>query len=189
MMRRDERNAFTDEDGDDVNDELIDFARVEKRGDNPAAAHHHNILAFLRAQTFGECLDRFFDEFKTPRNLSRRLIGESIVLNATSVRRVFTFFLKAHHHVVSFSSPQNRVDRLEECAHAVIAGGAWTIQPINRAISARDISVSAGGDVDDDLSHNGVQSTDFSRPFYRIVTIILYLEVPFDCLGRETVIK
>src|SRR5207237_10519524 len=107
MTRRDERNALADEGGDDVNDELVALAPVEKRGDNPAAAHHHNILAFLRAQTFCECLDRFFDEFKTPHNLSRRLMGESIVLNATSVRRVFTFFLNAHHHVVSFSSPQN----------------------------------------------------------------------------------
>ncbi len=38
--RLDERDAFADEDGDDVDAELVDFALVQEGGDDFAAAHH-----------------------------------------------------------------------------------------------------------------------------------------------------
>ena len=58
----DERNSFPDEDGDNVDNELIDFLLIQKRRDDPAAAHHPNIFARLRAQSLRESPDRLADE-------------------------------------------------------------------------------------------------------------------------------
>src|SRR5438067_10121423 len=109
MTRRDERNAFTYERWNDVNYELVNFANVEKRSDDTAAAHHPNVFALLRAQPFREFPDRFFDELKSVGNFLRRLTRENVVLDVAHVRRRLSFFLKAQNQVVSFSSPQNRV--------------------------------------------------------------------------------
>src|SRR6266478_1386760 len=48
------RGAFADEDGDDVDAELVDFALVQKGGDDFAAAHHPDIFAGLGAQALGK---------------------------------------------------------------------------------------------------------------------------------------
>src|SRR5713226_3875793 len=111
MRGRDEGNAFSDERGNDMNDELVDFAGVEKRSDDARAAHHPDVFSFPCAQMFGEFLDRFFYEFKTARNFARWATRESVILNsAVKIEGVFTFFLKTQDRVVGFSAPQDRVD-------------------------------------------------------------------------------
>jgi len=45
MARLNEGDAFADEDGDDVDVELVDFALVQKGDDDFAAAHHPDIFA------------------------------------------------------------------------------------------------------------------------------------------------
>src|SRR5579863_4811171 len=59
MARGDERDAFADENRDHVDAELVDLAFVEERGDELAAAHHHDFLVRLRAQALCEGLDGF----------------------------------------------------------------------------------------------------------------------------------
>ena len=46
MLWRNQRNALADEDRNYVNDELIDFAGVEKGSDQATAAHHPDVFAF-----------------------------------------------------------------------------------------------------------------------------------------------
>jgi len=57
MARLNEGDAFADEDGDDVDVELVDFALVQKGDDDFAAAHHPDIFAGLGAQALGEGFD------------------------------------------------------------------------------------------------------------------------------------
>src|SRR5271156_5330320 len=62
MARRDERDAFADEDRDYVDAELVDFADVEEGSGDFAAAHHPDVFARLRAQFLRKLLDGLFDE-------------------------------------------------------------------------------------------------------------------------------
>jgi len=52
------------EDRDDVDAELVDFALVQKRGDDFAAAHHPDMFAGLGAQALGKCFDGLVYEFE-----------------------------------------------------------------------------------------------------------------------------
>jgi hypothetical protein len=53
---------------------------------------------------------------------------------------------------IGSSPPQDCVNRLHEITHSVVSGSARSIQPINISIFARDEAISAGSDVDDNLS-------------------------------------
>lgn len=64
MARLNEGDAFADEDGDDVDAELVDFALVQKGGDDFAAAHHPDVFAGVGAQALGESFDGLVDEFE-----------------------------------------------------------------------------------------------------------------------------
>src|SRR5439155_5999427 len=110
---------------------------------------------------FGEFLNRFFDEFKAVKHFLWRLSRENMMLHARHFRYCFSFPYEAQSQVIGLSSQHNGVDRLKELAHAVIARRARTIQPINRAIFARDEAVGAGGDVNDNLSHLATSLTTF----------------------------
>jgi len=57
MATLDQGDAFADEDGDDVDAELVDFALVQEGGDDFAAAHHPDMFAGLGAQALGERFD------------------------------------------------------------------------------------------------------------------------------------
>ncbi len=70
MARLNEGDAFADEDGDDVDAELVDFALVQKGGDDFAAAHHPDMFAGLGAQALGEFFDR--QETKTAKAIISR---------------------------------------------------------------------------------------------------------------------
>jgi len=52
------------EDRDDVDAELVDFALVQKGGDDFAAAHHPDMFAGLGAQALGKCFDGLVYEFE-----------------------------------------------------------------------------------------------------------------------------
>ena len=54
MAWRDQRNALSDHLRDHMDDELVHLAGIKERGNKLAAADQPNILAFLRAQPFGE---------------------------------------------------------------------------------------------------------------------------------------
>jgi len=61
----DEGDAFADEDGDDVDAELVDFAGVQEGGDDFAAAHHSDVFAGLRAQALHEWSEKPWCEIDT----------------------------------------------------------------------------------------------------------------------------
>src|SRR5260370_8223804 len=70
MARLDQGDALGDEDGDDVDAELVDFALVQKGGDDFSAAHHPDLFAGLGAQALGEFFDR--QETKTAKAIISR---------------------------------------------------------------------------------------------------------------------
>src|SRR6201981_2104911 len=50
--------SLSNENGDHVAAELVNFSFVQKLSDDPAATHHPNVSARLRAQSLRERLDR-----------------------------------------------------------------------------------------------------------------------------------
>src|SRR5690242_19151261 len=77
----DERDAFADEDRNDVDAEFVDLALVEKRADQLAAAHHENILSFPRAQAPGERSDGFADKLDPIDRRIRWMMSEDKVFD------------------------------------------------------------------------------------------------------------
>src|SRR6516162_7497936 len=73
MARGDEGDAFADEDGDDVNVELVDLAGIEEGGDDLATAHHPDVFSGLFPQPPDEAFDRFSDELNAGGDFLGRL--------------------------------------------------------------------------------------------------------------------
>jgi hypothetical protein len=163
MARLDEGDAFADEDGDDVDTEFVDFALVQKRGDDFAAAHHPDIFGGLGAQALGECFDRLVDEFEGGQRGLARLARKNVVLDLRAETGGLKALLHAHFEAfgVSLVAPEDGVNGFEKGEIAVIAFGAGTVEPGDVAIGAGDEAVGAGGDVDDDFS--GVVHGDAPR--------------------------
>src|SRR6266851_4998591 len=79
----DERNPFADKDRDNAYDEVIDLAFVQKRRDDPSAAHHPDVLALHLAESLGKGANGFVDEINARRcrwrrRLSREDVGRSV---------------------------------------------------------------------------------------------------------------
>jgi hypothetical protein len=59
--------------------------------------------------------------------------------------------LKLKQHIASLPAPQDRVDRFIERAHAVIALGTRTVEPVGGAVGPGNKAVGTRRDVDDDF--------------------------------------
>ncbi len=147
-------DAFADEDGDEVDAELVDFALVQKGGDDFAAAHHPDVFAGLGAQALGKWLEWLIDEFEGWQGRLARVAGKDVVLDFRAEAGGLKALLHAHLDAlgVGLITPEDGVDGFEEGGIAVIAFGAWTVEPGDVTIGAGDEAVGAGGDVDDDFS-------------------------------------
>ena len=147
MARLDEGNAFADQDGDDVDAELVDFARVQERGDDFAAAHHPNVFAGLGAQALGEGFDWLVDEFEGRQWRLARLAGKDVVLDFWAEAGGFHSLFHAHLNAlgVGLVAPEDGVDGFEEGGVSVISFGAGTIEPGDVAIGAGDVPIGASG--------------------------------------------
>src|SRR6267154_3082899 len=156
MARLNEGDAFADEDGDEVDAELVDFALVQKGGDDFSPAHHPDIFAGLGAQTPGEWFDWLVDEFESGQWCLARLAGKNVVLDLRAEASGLHALLHAHLDAlgVGLIAPEDSVDGFEEGGIAGIALGAATVEPGDVAIGAGDVAVGAGGNVDDDFSGN-----------------------------------
>ena len=154
MAGLDEGDAFADEDGDDVDAELVDFAVVQKGGDDFAAAHHPDVFAGLGAQALGERFDRLIDELEGGQWRLARLAGKDVVLDFRAEASGLHALLHAHFEAlgVGLVAPEDGVNGFEEGEIAVIAFGAGAVEPGDVAVGAGDIAVGAGGDVHDDFS-------------------------------------
>jgi hypothetical protein len=154
MARLNQGDAFADQDGDDVDAELVDFAGVQERGDDFATAHHPDIFAGLGAQALGEGFDRLVDEFEGGQWRFARLAGKDVVLDFRAEASGLHALLHAHLEAlgVGLVAPEDGVNGFEEGGISVIAFGAGTVEPGDVAVGAGDVAVSAGGDEDDDFS-------------------------------------
>src|SRR5436190_2385767 len=149
LTPRDERDAVADEHGDYVDDELVDRARIQKGGDDVATAHQPDVLAKLRSKTVDERADRLAHELHAWRHGGwRRVTGEDDI---TLVRAELRPQLEAP--IIRPSAKHVRVDRFHEGLDAVETLGLRAgRQPLEIAVGARDESVGAGCDVNDDFS-------------------------------------
>jgi hypothetical protein len=154
MARLDQRNAFANQDGDDVDAELVDFAGVQERGDDFAAAHHPDIFAGLGAQALGEWFDGLVDEFEGGQGRFTRVAGKDVVLDFRAEAGGLHTLLHAHLEAlgVRLVAPEDSVDGFEEGGIAIVAFGARAVEPGDVAVGTRDEAVGAGGDEDDDFS-------------------------------------
>src|SRR6266571_3889159 len=81
VTSRDERNAVSDEDRNDADDELVDRLRIEKRGDDFTAAHQPDILALAFSQAMHEHRDCLVGEFDGWRSIARtRMAREALAV-------------------------------------------------------------------------------------------------------------
>lgn len=54
--------------------------------------------------------------------------------------------------LVRFSSPDNCVDGFIERLHTIVVWRLWPVEPVDVPVGARDVTISTGRDVNDDLS-------------------------------------
>src|SRR2546427_1511280 len=153
MARRHQRYALTDEGGNDVNVELIDLAGVEERGDQLSAAHHPDMLSRRRAQTPRKGFHWLRDEFHARGRFLRRLPREHVIGDLLVKPAAFDALLLPiiESPVVGLASQKDGVNSRVERAHAVIEARP-AIEPFHVAIRPGDVTVGAGGYIDDDLS-------------------------------------
>lgn len=111
MARRHERNALADEDGNDMDVELIDLAGVEERGDQLSTTHHPDVFSRRRAQTPRKRLHRLRYEFHPWRHPFLRLPREDVVRELRVEHPVLLTFLLVigEKPVVGLASPQDGV--------------------------------------------------------------------------------
>src|SRR5260370_5445432 len=154
MARLNEGDAFADEDGDEVDAELVDFALVQEGGDDFAAANYPDIFAGLGAQALGKSFDGLVDKFEGWQRCLAALAGKDVVLDFWTEADGLKAFLHAHLDAlgVGLIAPEDGVDGFEEGEIAVIALGAGTVEPGDVAVGGGDEALGAGGDVDDNFS-------------------------------------
>src|SRR5439155_491613 len=133
MPRRDEWNAFPNEDWYNGDYEFIDRVFVQKRRDELPATHHPDVLARLIAEAFGKGTDRLRDELDASRHGRRgRLAREHIVpvVRAKGCAHVDT-------HVEGLAPEELGIDRAREFGHAVepFRGGPAR-EPVEAAVGA-----------------------------------------------------
>src|SRR5213080_4063210 len=121
VMGLDERNSFPNENGDDVNNELIDFVLIQKRSDDPASAHHPNILARLQTQSLRKSLDRLADELDSRLQRRLRLAGKHVVFYALAKSRRLDSLFDAP--IVGLAAPQDSANALQQLRHSAVALG------------------------------------------------------------------
>src|SRR5215469_4905222 len=128
MTGSNERNTFTNNLWDHVDDEFIDLAAVEKGSERFGPAHQPYVLAFLSTQAFGELCDGLVDQNHL-RNCGRRQgTRKNVVLFAgIGIGHPLT-----NGKVVGLPSNNGDVNRAIEVAHAVVTLGPWTIEPVDR---------------------------------------------------------
>src|SRR5260370_7016703 len=115
MARLNEGDAFADEDGDEVDAELVDFALVQEGGDDFAAAHHPDIFAGLGAQALGKSFDGLVYEFEGWQWRFARAAGKNVVLDLRAEAGGLKALLHAHLDplVVCLIAPEDRFDDFE----------------------------------------------------------------------------
>ena len=154
VARLHEGDAFADEDRDDMDAELVDFAGVEEGSDDSGTAHHPDIFAGLGAQALGERFDGLIDQFEGRQWGLTRLAGKEVVLDFRAEPEGLHVLPHAHFEAlgVGFVAPEDGVNGFEEGGIAVIALGAGTVEPGDVSIGTGDVAVGARGDVDDDFA-------------------------------------
>src|SRR3954452_25609266 len=91
--------------------------------------------------------------------------GEDIILDACiEGRSGRAFLLETERHIACLPAPQDRVDRLVEGSHAIVAFRTRAVEPVDRAVGPRNKSVGAGRNGNDNFSfveHSRAPVTSF----------------------------
>jgi len=134
MARRHKWNSLTNERGNDVDIELVDLARVEERGDQPAATHHPDVFSRCGAQTLHKRFHRLVHKLRSWYRPLRWFPGEHVigVLRVEHPALHLLFSVIVETPIVGLAPPQNGVDGGIELAHAVVGGGRQAIEPFER---------------------------------------------------------
>jgi len=146
---RDQGNAIPNKHRGHTDDELVNRVLVKKRGDKLTTAHQPDILARLLSETAYEWADCTVHELHAGRGVGWwRMTGEDDVPSLRVELRPH-----APAQLVGLPAEQLRVDRPHESVQAIEACGSRAgSQPFEIAVRARDVTVRAGCDVDDDVS-------------------------------------
>src|SRR5437868_5835469 len=149
MPRCEEGNAFPDEGWHERDDELVNRVLVQEGRDDLASAHHPDVLASLRAETFGEGADRLGDEVDAGGHGSRRRLAREYIMHGTCTEE------RAHLHtaVEGLAAEDLGISGALEFRETVEA--LWNRpfgQPIEIAIHSSHVAVRAGRNIHDDFS-------------------------------------
>ena len=79
MLGLDQRNSFTDEQGNHVDDEFVDLLVIEELRDDLAASDQPDMLTLRPAEAFRETRDIFVDKLDMGRVVLLRTPGEDVV--------------------------------------------------------------------------------------------------------------
>ncbi len=149
MPRYQESNAFPDEDWHHGDDELVNRVLVQEGPDDLASAHQPDVLASLRAETFGKGTDRLGDEVDAGGHGSRRRPSREHVVDGICSEA------RAHLQtpVEGLAAEDLGVGGALEFRESIKAVGSWPFrQPIEIAIRSSHVAVRARGNVHDDFS-------------------------------------
>lgn len=144
----DQRYAFADEDRDHGDDHLIDGSRIQKSGDDLAAAHHPDVFAPFVTKASGEGADRFRDEFDAGGESGGRRASRKDVVPVVGSERG----AQLDAAVERLPSQNLGIDGARESGQPVESLERRSIrQPVEVAIRSGDVAIRARRDVDDDF--------------------------------------
>jgi hypothetical protein len=107
-----------------------------------------NVLAFLRAEPFGERGHVFANDFHLGAGSFRQRARENVIL----LLRVPFSHSKAHREVVGLAPQNAGVDGTIEFRHTVVTLRVWTVKPVHRAVSSCAEAISTNRNVDDEFA-------------------------------------
>jgi hypothetical protein len=149
MLGGEQGNAFSDEDWHDGDDELVNRLLVQEGRDDPASAHHPDVLADLRAQPFGKGSDRFGDELDARGHGGRRWTPREYIVQGTFTEAR----AQLETSVEGLTAKDLGIDGALEFRETIEA--LWSRpfrQPGEIAIGSSYVAVRAGRNIDDDFS-------------------------------------
>src|ERR1051326_9011789 len=150
MPGLDKRNPLPNQNWDNVEPELVDFAFVQERSNEPAATHHPYIFAGLRAQLLRERINPLARPLEPGQQPLPRTARKEIILGLRS--EVPALHAHLNSLVICFAAPKDRVNGLEEFSHSIISLWPRTVEPTHVTIGTCDEAVRTHCDGHDDLS-------------------------------------
>src|SRR5262245_7174175 len=130
--------------------EAVDLILVQERADQPCPSHDPDVLPRGGTEEPDEGPGRVPDELDPRRRGSWRAPGKDIAPDPGVEREPASAELQTH--LVGLPSQEDRVDRLQEGPHPVVALRPGTLEPADVPVRAGDVPVRGRGEVGDGSS-------------------------------------